>query len=135
LFLPIPAQINFRIADLDETKNRARRGVLRLVQIRLVNAEFRKDLVTVSRQFAAGANRRPKVPETRSVFSRLLTRGPSSRGRRRAGGKDVSSQVCFHENGGRKFRRQLNRGDGNNSAGHGRADSCWCVSQGFRALI
>jgi hypothetical protein len=42
LFLLILAQINFRIAGPNETKNRARRGVFRLVQIRLAAPSFEK---------------------------------------------------------------------------------------------
>jgi hypothetical protein len=58
LFFLIPAQINFPITGPDETKNRARRGVLRLVQIRLGNTEFGKNLAHSSRKFAATLNRR-----------------------------------------------------------------------------
>jgi hypothetical protein len=42
LFFLIPAQINFGTAGLDETKNRAERGVLRLIQIRLATASLKK---------------------------------------------------------------------------------------------
>jgi hypothetical protein len=70
LFLLIPAQINFPIAGPDETKNRARRGVLRLVQIRLATASLEKISLACQDKFAAGANGRLKFERGRQLFIR-----------------------------------------------------------------
>jgi hypothetical protein len=58
------------LQDLEKAKNLAGK-VLRLIQDWLNDAEFGKNLASVSIQIAASANRPFEFPETRSAFHPL----------------------------------------------------------------
>ena len=68
-FLSFPRRVDSAIAGLEEAKNLAGK-VLRLIQDRLSDAEFGKNLANLSNQFAASANRRFEFQKRRQLFIR-----------------------------------------------------------------
>ena len=69
-FLSFSRRVDSAIAGLEEAKNLAGK-VLRLIQDRLSDAEFGKNLANLSNQFAASANRRFQFYKRSQLFIRL----------------------------------------------------------------
>ena len=68
-FLSFPRRVDSAIAGLEEAKNLAGK-VLRLIQDRLSDAEFGKNLANLSNQFAASANRGFQFEKRSQLFIR-----------------------------------------------------------------
>jgi hypothetical protein len=66
-FLSFPRRIDSVVAGLEQAKNPAGK-VLRLIQDRLSDAEFGKNLANLSKQFAASANHRFEFQKAQSAL-------------------------------------------------------------------